>query len=44
VLHCHYNTIRHRVRRLEDLLGPFTTDSDVRLSLNLALRLRQLGR
>jgi purine catabolism regulator len=43
-LHCHYNTIRHRVRRLEDLLGPFTTDSDVRLSLCLALRLRQLAR
>jgi purine catabolism regulator len=43
-LHCHYNTIRHRVRRLEELLGPFTSDSDVRLSLCLALRLRQLAR
>jgi purine catabolism regulator len=42
-LPCHYNTVRHRVRRLEELLGSFTKDADLRLNIVLALRLRDLA-
>jgi len=40
LIHCHYNTVRYRVRRLEELLGPFTTD--VRLRINIILNLQLL--
>lgn len=40
VLHCHYNTLRRRVKRLEGLLGPFTDHADTRLMISLQLRLR----
>jgi PucR family transcriptional regulator, purine catabolism regulatory protein len=40
LVHCHYNTVRYRVRRLEELLGPFTTD--VRLRINIILNLQLL--
>lgn len=40
ILHCHYNTVRRRVERLEELLGPFTTDADSYFSLGLSLRIR----
>jgi purine catabolism regulator len=43
VLGCHYNTMRHRVRRLEELLGPFTRDADLRLNIAIALRLRDFA-
>lgn len=40
LLHCHYNTMRRRVRRLEELLGPFMTDADSYFAIALALRLK----
>jgi len=41
-LYVHYNTLKHRLDRIEAILGPFVDDLDRCLSLSLALRARRL--
>lgn len=41
-LFVHYNTLKHRLDRIEEILGPFVGDSERCLSLDLALRIRRL--
>ena len=43
-LYLHYNTLKNRLARIEEIIGPYLDDPDRCLSLALALRLRRLPR
>ncbi len=38
----HYNTMRYRITKLEKILGPFTTDANLRLNVAVALQVRKI--
>jgi len=43
-MYVHYNTMKHRLRMIEDLIGPFRDDADRCLALSLALRIVRVPR
>ena len=43
-LFVHYNTMKNRLDRIEEIIGPYLADPGRCLSLSLALRLRRLPR
>ncbi|MDI6909362.1 helix-turn-helix domain-containing protein [Nocardioides sp.] len=42
LLHFHYNTLRYQITRIEALIGPFTTDAQLRLRILLALQVLEM--
>lgn len=38
----HYNTMRYRITKLEKILGPFTSDANLRLNVAVALQVRKI--
>jgi purine catabolism regulator len=41
-LYLHYNTLKNRLARIEEIAGPFLDDPERCLSLSLALHLRRI--
>ena len=44
ILRYHYNTLRYRVRKLEQLLGAFTDDYELELRITVALQIMHMWR
>lgn len=38
----HYNTMRYRITKLEKIIGPFTSDANLRLNVAVALQVRKI--
>jgi DNA-binding PucR family transcriptional regulator len=43
-LHLHYNSLRYRLQKIEELTGPFMDDAHQRMNLELALQIRKTSR
>lgn len=42
LLHFHYNTLRNCILRIESIVGPFTSDAQLRLRILLALQVQEM--
>jgi purine catabolism regulator len=43
-LHLHYNSLRYRLQKIEELTGPFMDDAHLRVNLELALHIHKMHR
>ncbi len=43
-LYLHYNSLRYRLQKIEELIGPFVDDAQQRFNLQFALRIRKARR